>query len=862
MFSTYAHIPSDNPVTQEECKSLATMLPELQALAGQLLNYGWYMVSDPRNPNIRKKVNKLRDDASQAKASNNDLAYFRAVSEISQAISGHPSIPQEVLDKYDTLWQSYSTLYNRCSTLPPLDSSVPEAPSKKDDVTKPDNKRECPNNPAKWGVRFIYKEYKDCQGQVPNTSVTGSSSDGIDIGASLVSDNPLITWKEEEPLTATTNRTFTPATDNQLQTTVSTRPRPTLPPRTSDPFATGLTIGSAFDTIDPSKLGGSAGDLVQGALSSLNSQMSQASITNTQIGKAGDQILSDTLLKTGQVSSMNPLKEWYLTLLPAIQSTLPKQGARDVPNSMPGVQFRAANRVVKHHVPGMGPIYQNLGVDSLFITFVGTFTGDGGLSNPSMSNPFDAFARPSAPLEVAEQAAQSSALSAKTSALTRYSLYGMDDTLFLQDGCPGQCPPPGNNPRGRPIQTSFIDAEWEDVPSNGKKTLGDIAGELDAYKEFTSFYKMAYSEGRHLEIEINMRRNRDGLVIKGNPQDPNYKDPLREAGGNPKFKGYIRRVESYLQYSDRMWYLIEVEVTDHGDVTDKPLNLTNEVGKDEPPAPTPEASVQDNPELACLLAKGLMQGVKSTINIGSGKFLYVFANGQGVIARGDLKKENVESVITPGDALSRAILHLQPGEEAAFYKGFKQAVSINQSVAPPSQLQTTQTMTYQIYTDLGWTKYRYGEDKKLYQDPESQAVYRYGVDTYLYIHPSNHAFIGPEPDKLEVAFKQGVPIINPQNLMDSYLLNLQGDDLWKAMRQYVSNTDIQTKSPCTETVKETTTPGAVGSSATQQQIIESQTPINPYNGALINPNSVDPSRGFAQHQLLEPGSRTPWGVRR
>lgn len=155
--------------------------------------------------------------------------------------------------------------------------------------------------------------------------------------------------------------------------------------------------------------------------------------------------------------------------------------------------------------------------------------------------------------------------------------------IFQRDGCPWSCDDeyPGIGPDGamQPINQGNSDV-------TNTHTLLELASHLDAYHEFTSFYRIAVQQGHELEIEINMRKNRDHL----NPQQNRYlkygKDatgmgheeswgPLRNnENGNPKFKAVLRNLETYYARSDRAWYIMQFEVTDYGLVGSKPINLT------------------------------------------------------------------------------------------------------------------------------------------------------------------------------------------------------------------------------------------------------------------------------------------------
>lgn len=339
------------------------------------------------------------------------------------------------------------------------------------------------------------------------------------------------------------------------------------------------------------------------------------------------------------------LKDWFLQLLPAMQSVIPRQGARDVPNSGPGLSFRFKNNMVKHKIPGSQPVYQMMGVDSAIITFVGTFTGDGGLGYINKVDIEDGELKDEA-LQMLE--AEASARRAgqafpgakkyggeysygkktvnamfnpiyhvrnralapggdTSSALVGSNSTGwlMDNSIlrqgfFERDGCPGQCPPPSwkGFPNGHmdeaggkfawgdfgvwPDGTPYGDVGTRSQMDTHK--LAHIAAYLDAYHEMVSFYKFAVQAGKLMEITINLRKTHDGL--KPRVADPRMKgklrsdtpDPLRDMHtGNPTFKGYLRTMSTWAQYSDRVWYVMEFEVVDHGLQGKKAVNLTNKV---------------------------------------------------------------------------------------------------------------------------------------------------------------------------------------------------------------------------------------------------------------------------------------------
>jgi hypothetical protein len=172
--------------------------------------------------------------------------------------------------------------------------------------------------------------------------------------------------------------------------------------------------------------------------------------------------------------------------------------------------------------------------------------------------------------------------------------------FFERDGCPGQCPPPSwkGFPNGHMDEAGGKFAwgdfgTWPDGTPYGDvgtrsqmdtHKLAHIAAYLDAYHEMVSFYKFAVQGGKLMEITINLRKTHDGL--KPRVADPRMKgklrsdtpDPLRDMHtGNPTFKGYLRTMSTWAQYSDRVWYVMEFEVVDHGLQGKKAVNLTNKV---------------------------------------------------------------------------------------------------------------------------------------------------------------------------------------------------------------------------------------------------------------------------------------------
>ena len=138
-----------------------------------------------------------------------------------------------------------------------------------------------------------------------------------------------------------------------------------------------------------------------------------------------------------------PTSNFYMDLLPARQSTIPVQGGRDVPNAMPGLNYKLVTQVGKQAIPGFSPVYQNLGIKGMQVTIVGAFTGgDGSESTRKTDTP--------------EAKSKTPWLNSKGS-------------LSLSDN-----------------------------PDRGGKL-----SELTAYNSYTEFVQLC-QQGKHMEVEINL----------------------------------------------------------------------------------------------------------------------------------------------------------------------------------------------------------------------------------------------------------------------------------------------------------------------------------------------------------------------
>lgn len=215
-------------------------------------------------------------------------------------------------------------------------------------------------------------------------------------------------------------------------------------------------------------------------------------------------------------------KVWYLSLLPAMRSTIPLQGGSDTPGAMPGLNFKFNSNITKHKIVGFQPIYQHLGVDSITCTMVGFFTGADG-ETPGTSK-------------------------LSNDVRNRNASNNVSNTLFT------------------PYEQL--------INAGGSLNIGQIAAELDSYRDFQSFVSFAVQKARELTIDINIARNTQVSNLSG---ESGF---LRDGTtGNPRFKGIIKRMDVYHARQDRTWYIMDIEITDSGLTKGECINLTNDIEK-------------------------------------------------------------------------------------------------------------------------------------------------------------------------------------------------------------------------------------------------------------------------------------------
>jgi len=269
-------------------------------------------------------------------------------------------------------------------------------------------------------------------------------------------------------------------------------------------------------------------------------------------------IASQSLLEEATV---NLTKQFYFQLLPAIKTNLPSSGSTDVPGAMPGIQFRIENNIVKHKIPGFAPVYQPIGIDCIKCTLVGMFTGNDGV---------DLSASYLEDLSAGLLKKGQSLLDLPFADRSNFSLAEGSSKLSQFD--------PSNNPftsggeldyRNNPL--IFKDGVDLPIPSSSKSTTSNNVAVLseDAFRGAQDFYNEIVSQGREVEVELNLRKG-TGPLSGGNA------GPFRDPGtGNPKFKGLIKRLDLYYVRRDRCWFIIDLEITNSGLIGNECLNLTN-----------------------------------------------------------------------------------------------------------------------------------------------------------------------------------------------------------------------------------------------------------------------------------------------
>lgn len=219
---------------------------------------------------------------------------------------------------------------------------------------------------------------------------------------------------------------------------------------------------------------------------------------------------------------------YYMSLLPARQSTIAMQGGRDTPNAMPGLNFKPIPLVGKQTIPGFQPIFQNLGIKGMQVTIVGCFTGADGKNNIT-NQLHDVWNN-------------------KRTAQQQFALKG-GDTVW-------------DDPQGRPFALN---------------SSGYNVNKLNAYNSYIEFQRFV-NGGQQVEVEINLnnvyQKSTSNMYNEASP----YAEETRlqnKVTANPRFTGVIRSIDLYHATKDRTWYTLIMEVSDFGLASLTPINLNN-----------------------------------------------------------------------------------------------------------------------------------------------------------------------------------------------------------------------------------------------------------------------------------------------
>jgi hypothetical protein len=260
-----------------------------------------------------------------------------------------------------------------------------------------------------------------------------------------------------------------------------------------------------------------------------NTSISRGNKTLTEdTTKKEEPFIEDATIRDVKDKIVNQKKDFYFQLLPAIKSNLPVSAGTDVPGAMPGIQFRIENNIVKHRIPGFAPVYQPLGIESIKCTLVGMFTGNDGIDISS---------------------------------------------AYSDDLNAGLLAPPETTSKINPanVPNNFKDGANVPIPNQSKSSTSTNVAVLteDAFRGAQEFYNEIVAPGVEVEVELNLRKGTGDF--EGGSIGP-FRD---EITGNPKFKALIKKLDLYYVRRDRCWFILDLEVTNSGLLSDKCINLTN-----------------------------------------------------------------------------------------------------------------------------------------------------------------------------------------------------------------------------------------------------------------------------------------------
>lgn len=275
-------------------------------------------------------------------------------------------------------------------------------------------------------------------------------------------------------------------------------------------------------------------------------------------------------------------KMWALSLAPAVKS----QANSSVPNAMPGLRIQASTKFAKKEVPGWHSIYQPMGVDTVFITMVGAFTGDGGYRGNASYQPgvFTGRENPRFPIDPTTNPNYNvgnrlltgvSRFDDNPSVNKLIDEFGVESAvmanfvnregMFDRVGCDGECPPTYRGLFGDADGAiKYPDFYIGNPGAPGTYTRQELNAYLDAYHEFDDFMRLAVVQGREMDVEINMRKSLDSLRPFDKKWQPNENTLRNATTGNIAFKGVVRTMDVYAARANRVWYTIVMEITDLG----------------------------------------------------------------------------------------------------------------------------------------------------------------------------------------------------------------------------------------------------------------------------------------------------------
>jgi hypothetical protein len=283
-------------------------------------------------------------------------------------------------------------------------------------------------------------------------------------------------------------------------------------------------------------------------------------------------------------------KMWALSLAPAVKS----QANNSVPNAMPGIRIQASTKFAKKEIAGWHSIYQPMGVDTVYITMVGAFTGDGGYRGNANYQPgtFEGRDNPKFKIDPTTNPnfnvgnrliSGVQEFNDNASVAKLIDNIGVENAvmanfvnregMFDRVGCDSDCPPVYRGLFGGDAKDSsgkatnpikYPDFYIGNPGAPGTYTRQELNAYLDAYHEFDDFMRLAVIQGREMDVEINMRKSLDSLRPFDKKWQPNENTLRNATTGNIAFKGVVRTMDVYAARANRVWYTIVMEVTDLG----------------------------------------------------------------------------------------------------------------------------------------------------------------------------------------------------------------------------------------------------------------------------------------------------------